>query len=188
MGIRAAQRFCTLTRGHSPWVSRYLTELGHEVIVANARRGSANYRQQSEKRSVRCQNVGEASADRSGVIESDSGPQLASPSGSDGDSGAGDVSGNANDVGQLSTLAKSYGERLLSCGTGQVGEELAGPLSEPLQKIIRSRQVSLMLRTNLSACAFRFGDRGGNLTDSASKSATMFRNSVVNRGSRSWIK
>jgi len=85
-------------------------------------------------------------------------------------------------------LAKSYGERLLSCGTGQVGEELAGPLSEPLQKIIRSRQDSLMLRTNLSACAFRFGDRGGNLTDSASKSATMFRNSVVNRGSRSWIK
>ena len=65
---------------------------------------------------------------------------------------------------------------------------LAGPLSEPLQKIIRSRQDSLMLRTNLSACAFRFGDRGGNLTDSTSKSATMFRNSAVNRGSRSWIK
>ena len=33
------------------------------------------------------------------------------------------------------------------------------------KKIMRSRQDSLMLRTNLSACAFRFGDRGGSFTD-----------------------
>jgi hypothetical protein len=32
------------------------------------------------------------------------------------------------------------------------------------KKMIRFRQDSLMLRTNLSAWAFRFGDRGGSLT------------------------
>jgi transposase len=33
-------------------------------------------------------------------------------------------------------LAKSYGERLRSCGTGQVGEELAESLSQPLQNAL----------------------------------------------------
>src|SRR6516225_3082620 len=33
-------------------------------------------------------------------------------------------------------------------------------------RIICSRQASLMVRTNRSAYAFRFGDRGGSLTDS----------------------
>ena len=33
-------------------------------------------------------------------------------------------------------LAKSYGERLRSCGTGQVREELAESLSEPLQNAL----------------------------------------------------
>src|SRR5215831_18435423 len=32
-------------------------------------------------------------------------------------------------------------------------------------RIIRSRQDSLIVRTNLSACAFKFGDRGGSFTD-----------------------
>ena len=33
-------------------------------------------------------------------------------------------------------LTKSFGERLPSCGTGQVREELAGQLSTPLQKAL----------------------------------------------------
>jgi len=32
------------------------------------------------------------------------------------------------------------------------------------KKIIRSRQLSLIVRTNRSAYAFKFGDRGGNFT------------------------
>jgi transposase len=32
--------------GHSPWVSRLPTELGHEVIVANARISATDQRQQ----------------------------------------------------------------------------------------------------------------------------------------------
>src|ERR1700733_12584104 len=52
------------------------------------------------------------------------------------------------------------------------------------KKIGRSKQDSLMLRTNRSAWAFRFGDRGGSFTDSTSASAIIFRNSAVNSGSR----
>src|ERR1700682_3973361 len=55
-------------------------------------------------------------------------------------------------------------------------------------RIVRSRQDSLMVRTNLSACAFRFGDRGGSFTDFTPTSATMSKNSIVNSGSRSWIR
>src|SRR6267143_2878604 len=43
------------------------------------------------------------------------------------------------------------------------------------KKIIRSRQPSLILRTNLSAWAFKFGDRGGNCTDWIPASASMIR-------------
>jgi hypothetical protein len=42
------------------------------------------------------------------------------------------------------------------------------------KKIMRSTHDSLMLRTNLSAWAFRFGDRGGSFTDSTPVSAIVF--------------
>jgi hypothetical protein len=54
-----------------------------------------------------------------------------------------------------------------------------------LKKISRSKQDSLMLRTNLFAWAFKFGDRGGSFTDSTPVSAIIFKNSEVNSGSRS---
>lgn len=53
------------------------------------------------------------------------------------------------------------------------------------EKIIRSRQDSLMLRTNRSACAFRFGDRGGGFTGFTPAQAIMAKNSAVDSGSRS---
>src|SRR5580658_7110850 len=56
------------------------------------------------------------------------------------------------------------------------------------KKISRSKQDSLMLRTNRSAWAFKFGDRGGSFTDSTPASAIIFKNSAVNSGSRSWIR
>src|SRR5271156_1016575 len=52
------------------------------------------------------------------------------------------------------------------------------------KRIKRSKQDSLMLRTNRSAWAFKFGDRGGSFTDSTPASAIIFKNSAVNRGSR----
>src|ERR1051325_4520681 len=66
------------------------------------------------------------------------------------------------------------------------GEILDGRPQRSLpSKITLSRQDSLMVRTNLSANAFRFGDRGGSLTDLTPTPASRFRNSVVNSGSRS---
>jgi hypothetical protein len=54
-----------------------------------------------------------------------------------------------------------------------------------LKKMRRSRHDSLMLRTNLSAWAFRLGDLGGSFTDFTPAASIMLKNSAVNRGSRS---
>src|SRR5262245_44946402 len=48
-------------------------------------------------------------------------------------------------------------------------------------KISRSKQPSLIVLTNLSACAFKFELRVGNFTDSIPASASMLRNSRVQR-------
>ena len=45
-----------------------------------------------------------------------------------------------------------------------------------------------MVRTNLSAWAFRMGDLGGNFTDFTPTLPRISRNSSVNKGSRSWIR
>ena len=55
-------------------------------------------------------------------------------------------------------------------------------------RIICSRKDSMIVRTNLSACAFRFGDRGGNFSDFTPALPISSRNSAVNSGSRSWIR
>src|SRR5262245_64957604 len=54
--------------------------------------------------------------------------------------------------------------------------------------MIRSKHDSLMVRTNRSAEALRFGDRGGRRTTCTSAAASVSRKARVNRGSRSWIK
>ena len=51
--------------------------------------------------------------------------------------------------------------------------------------IIRSRHDSLMLLTNQSACAFKFGLRGGNRTDFTPAPRRIVRNSDVYSASRS---
>ena len=68
-----------------------------------------------------------------------------------------------------------------------VGDEMLNsrPQRTLTEEMSLSRQASLMLRTHLSACAFRFGLRGGNLTDSTPASFSVHRNSCVNSGSRS---
>ena len=54
-------------------------------------------------------------------------------------------------------------------------------------RIIRSRQNSLTVLTNLSACAFRFGDRGGSFTDLTPTSATMSKKSLPKKmGAGTW--
>lgn len=53
------------------------------------------------------------------------------------------------------------------------------------ERIIRSRQDSLMLRPKRSAYAFRFGDRAGSFTEFTPASVSMLRNSAVNNEARS---
>jgi len=42
-------RIALETGTHSPWVSRQLTQLGHEVIVAHARKCATDWREQPER-------------------------------------------------------------------------------------------------------------------------------------------
>jgi hypothetical protein len=66
-GGMACSRIALETGMHSPWVSRLLSALGHEVIVAHAR----NLRligEPKEGRSAGCANVGAAGPNRSQVV------------------------------------------------------------------------------------------------------------------------
>ena len=49
-GRLGRQRIAMEVGTHSPWVSRLLASLGHEVIVANARQLKADHRQQPQVR------------------------------------------------------------------------------------------------------------------------------------------
>src|SRR5664279_1275838 len=62
-------RIALETGMHSPWVSRLLSELGHEVIVAHAQRAS-DRGEPPERRSARRQDAGTAGPDRSAVAVS----------------------------------------------------------------------------------------------------------------------
>jgi len=50
---------------HSPWISRLLSELGHEVIVANARKVRLIGGESQKRRSSGCADAGAAGPDRS---------------------------------------------------------------------------------------------------------------------------
>jgi transposase len=43
---------------HSPWVSRLLQQLGHEVVVANPKQVKADHGEQPERRSIGRSNLG----------------------------------------------------------------------------------------------------------------------------------
>src|SRR6266478_5201496 len=111
------------TGTHSPWVSRLLTELGREVIVAHAqkvqlitkssRKDDPELLGPVRHRSVQAQihlTVIRARAEL--------------------------VSARTALVNGARGLAKSYGERLPKCGTEQVSRELAAKLSAELREVL----------------------------------------------------
>ena len=100
-------RIALETGTHSPWVSRLLSELGHEVIVAHARnvRLIGESRQKDDRRDAR---PWPGWPDRSPVAVSGEASQREGASGSDGDPGASWAGASADRAGQ-------YGPR-----TGQV--------------------------------------------------------------------
>jgi len=136
-GSKQRSRMALEVGTHSPWVSRYLADLGHEVIVANARR--VRLITDSSRKNDR---LDAKTLARLARID----PELLSPIRHRSEQAQADlmliraraalVEARTMLVNSARGLTKSYGERLPSCGTGQVREELAGQLSAPLQKAL----------------------------------------------------
>jgi transposase len=138
LGSKPRSRVALEVGTHSPWVSRYLAELGHEVIVANARR--VRLITESSRKDDR---LDAKTLARLARID----PELLSPIRHRSEQAQADliviraraalVEARTMLINSARGLTKSYGERLRSCGTGQVGAALAGALSEPLQKALK---------------------------------------------------
>src|SRR5579864_3837578 len=94
-------RIALETGTHSPWISRLLGELGHEVIVANARKVRLiGESRKKEGRSAGCADFGTAGPNRSPVAVSGEASQRAGASGSDDDSGTSRTGAGAHGAGQ----------------------------------------------------------------------------------------
>jgi transposase len=127
-------RIALETGAHSPWVSRLLSELGHEVIVAHAR----NVRLIGES-SRKDDQLDARTLARLARID----PQLLSPVQHRSAKAqihltvirarAGLVGARTALVNAARGLTKSYGERLRKCGTQQVGRNIAAGLSAELK-------------------------------------------------------
>src|ERR1035438_3281445 len=139
------------TGTHSPWVSRLLRELGHEVLVAHAQKVQliSKSNRKDDRHDAR-------TLARLARID----PELLGPVRHRSAKAqihltvirarAELVSARTALVNAARGLVKSYGERLPKCGTEQVGRELAAELSaelrevlEPLLKEIRSEERSV---------------------------------------------
>ena len=125
------------TGAHSPWVSRLLAELGHEVIVAHAR----NVRLIGES-SRKDDRLDARMLARLARLD----PRLLSPvqhRSAEAQIHLTVIRARAALVGARTALvnsarglAKSYGERLRKCGTQQVSQDLAAGLSPELRAVL----------------------------------------------------
>ena len=104
-GAMARSRIAVEIGTHSPWISRLLSELGHEVIVANARKVRLIGESRKKDDRMDARDPGPAGADRSAVVVSGEASQRAGASGSDGDPGASRTGASANRAGEHGTRA-----------------------------------------------------------------------------------
>ncbi|MGB9611550.1 MAG: IS110 family transposase [Bryobacteraceae bacterium] len=119
---------------HSPWVSRHLKQLGHEVIVANPRKVRLITDSSRKNDRMDAQTLA-----RLARVD----PELLSPIRHRGERAQVDlmtiraraalVEARTMLVNSLRGLAKSFGDRLPMCHPGQVDEDLLEELSEPLR-------------------------------------------------------
>src|SRR5216684_2065953 len=114
------------TGTHSPWVSRQLTELGHEVIVAHAQKVQliTKSNRKDDRHDAR-------TLARLARID----PALLGPV-RHRSVRAQLVSARTALVNAARGLVKSYGQRLPKCGTYQVNEKLAEGLSAELREVL----------------------------------------------------
>src|ERR1700736_497937 len=130
-------RIALETGTHSPWVSRLLTELEHEVIVAHAQKAEliTKSNRKDDRHDAR-------TLARLARID----PELLGPIRHRSAKAqihltvirarAELVSARTALVNGARGLSKSYGERLLKCGTDQVSRELAAELSAELREVL----------------------------------------------------
>jgi transposase len=133
-GRMLRSRIAMETSTHSPWVSRLLTELGHEVIVAHAQKVGLIVKSRKKDDRIDARTLA-----RLARID----PQLLSPVRhrsaqaqihlTEIRARAELVRARTALVNSARGLAKSFGERLRKCGTQQVGRELAMGLSAELR-------------------------------------------------------
>jgi transposase len=145
------------TGTHSPWVSRLLHELGHEAIVANARR--VRLIGESRKKDDR---MDARTLARLARID----PELLSPVRHRSAEAQADlaliraraslVRARTSLINTARGLAKSYGERLRGSSlpkmSTQVGAELSPPLRAALEPLL---QAAVMLGDRIGACDVR---------------------------------
>jgi transposase len=130
-------RIAMETGTHSPWVSRLLTALGHEVIVAHAQKVRLIVKSRRKDDRLDARTIA-----RLARID----PQLLSPVQhrsapaqlhlAEIRARAALVSTRTALVNAARGLVKSYGERLRKCHTQQVGREMAGGLSMELRQAL----------------------------------------------------
>ena len=123
---------------HSPWVSRLLAELGHEVIVANPRQ--VKLISQSSRKDDRLD-----ARTLARLVRID--PELLRPIRHRSEKAqmdlmtirvrAGLVEMRTALVNQVRGMVKALGERLPACGTGQMTEERIDGLPEPVREALR---------------------------------------------------
>src|SRR6202045_294406 len=130
-------RIALETGTHSPWVSRLLTELGHEVIVAHAQKVQliTKSNRKDDRHDAR-------TLARLARID----PELLGPVRHRSAQAqihltvirarAELVSARTALVNAARGLVKSYGQRLPKCGTQQVSRELAATLSAELREVL----------------------------------------------------
>jgi len=133
-GEMSRARIALETGTHSPWVSRCLEELGHEVIVANARRVRLITQSSSKDDRLDAKKLA-----RLARID----PDLLSPVRHRSKEAQTDlimiraravlVSARTKLINAARGITKSYGERMRKCGGHQMGEELAASLSPELR-------------------------------------------------------
>jgi transposase len=126
------------TGTHSPWISRLLTELGHEVIVANARKVRLIGESRKKDDRLDAQTLARLARIDPGLLY----PVKHRSAQAQADltvirARAGLVRARTSLVNTARSLAKSYGERLRGCNVRNMDPEKAETLSPELQSALQ---------------------------------------------------
>jgi transposase len=130
-------RIALETGTHSPWISRLLSELGHQVIVANARKVRLIGESRKKDDRLDAQTLARLARIDPGLLC----PVKHRSAQAQADltvirARAGLVRARTALVNTARSLAKSYGERLRGCNVGNMNPEKAEALSPELQRAL----------------------------------------------------